>query len=114
MPLSFACPHCGLETLVDDEFAGHTGPCAGCGKSITVPFNRATSAPGAKSIARHTPKPYAIVVLVLLSIVAASIVFTLLFTLIFPSFYMVRDMLHASQCRSNLVRIAQALRQYEI
>lgn len=37
MPIQFSCPFCGETTLVDDPFAGHTGPCVNCGKLITVP-----------------------------------------------------------------------------
>ena len=38
MPIPFACPYCQEQTLVEDEFAGQSGPCAKCGKSITVPY----------------------------------------------------------------------------
>jgi len=37
MPIPFKCPHCGLETLVSEEYAGRSGPCAGCSRTITVP-----------------------------------------------------------------------------
>lgn len=37
MPIPFKCPYCGLETSVAEEYAGRTGPCARCGKEITVP-----------------------------------------------------------------------------
>lgn len=36
MPIPFTCPHCGLQTSVADEYLGHSGPCARCGKTITV------------------------------------------------------------------------------
>ena len=39
MPIQFACPHCGKRTTVADQYAGQSGPCAGCGKSVTVPFS---------------------------------------------------------------------------
>ena len=38
MPIPFTCPHCGAKTIVSDEYAGRTGPCASCGKRITVPL----------------------------------------------------------------------------
>ena len=44
MPIQFACPACGKQTSVADQYAGQTGPCAGCGKPITIPFS-AGSAP---------------------------------------------------------------------
>ena len=37
MPIPFTCPHCGHQTNVADQYAGQTGPCASCGKTITVP-----------------------------------------------------------------------------
>ncbi len=38
MPIPFVCPHCGLQMNVADAYAGRSGPCAGCGKTVTVPF----------------------------------------------------------------------------
>ena len=38
MPINFACPSCGKQTTVADQFAGQSGPCSACGKPITVPF----------------------------------------------------------------------------
>ncbi len=38
MPIQFSCPACGKQTTVADQYAGQSGPCAGCGKPITVPF----------------------------------------------------------------------------
>jgi len=37
MPISFTCPHCGKQTEVADQYAGQTGPCSGCGQTITIP-----------------------------------------------------------------------------
>jgi hypothetical protein len=37
MPIQFACPSCGKQTVVADQFAGQTGPCAACGAIVTVP-----------------------------------------------------------------------------
>ncbi|MCA9271193.1 MAG: hypothetical protein KDA41_22075 [Planctomycetales bacterium] len=38
MPIPFTCPHCQTQTLVDDRFAGDTGPCVECGRTVTVPL----------------------------------------------------------------------------
>src|SRR5688500_18611799 len=46
MPLPFSCPHCGELTLVDDEFAGHSGPCIACGRMIVVPRFASPRPPG--------------------------------------------------------------------
>ena len=37
MAIQFTCPHCGVVTDVAEQYAGQTGPCARCGKTITVP-----------------------------------------------------------------------------
>ena len=38
MPISYSCPHCGKQYSVADQYAGQTGPCAACNKSITIPL----------------------------------------------------------------------------
>jgi len=37
MPIPFQCPFCGLQTWVPEQYAGQSGPCAGCGKPISIP-----------------------------------------------------------------------------
>lgn len=38
MPIHFACPLCGKQTVVSDQYGGQTGPCAACGGTITIPM----------------------------------------------------------------------------
>jgi len=38
MPIPFICPHCGAKTIVPDEYAGRTGPCASCRNPVTIPL----------------------------------------------------------------------------
>ena len=45
MPIQFSCPQCGKQTTVADQYAGQSGPCAGCGKNVTVPFSAAPAYP---------------------------------------------------------------------
>ncbi len=37
MPFNFVCPFCHARTRVEDRFAGQSGPCAECGKQVTLP-----------------------------------------------------------------------------
>jgi hypothetical protein len=37
MPFEFTCPFCHHETKVDDKFAGQSGPCVSCGRTILMP-----------------------------------------------------------------------------
>ena len=115
MPFPFACPHCGLETLVDDEFSGQSGPCAGCGKSVSIPHRLGLPlAVNGMTASAPRAKPGMTAVIVVLSILAASMVFAILMVLLFPSVKIFQDMMDKNSCRSNLQRISQALRQYEI
>ena len=45
MPIPFTCPYCGATTDVADQYAGQTGPCARCGKTVTVPLPGGMSPP---------------------------------------------------------------------
>jgi hypothetical protein len=38
MAVRYNCPHCGKQGEAADQFAGQTGPCAGCGKPVTIPL----------------------------------------------------------------------------
>src|SRR5438270_13025241 len=38
MPIAYSCPHCGKQYSVAEQYAGQTGPCASCGKPITIPM----------------------------------------------------------------------------
>ena len=44
MPIQFTCPHCGQETFVADQYVGRSGPCAGCGRTITILLEDSPSA----------------------------------------------------------------------
>ncbi len=37
VPIPFTCPHCGVQRVVGDEYAGQSGNCAGCHQPITIP-----------------------------------------------------------------------------
>ncbi len=37
MPFSYTCPHCGHESFISEQYIGRSGPCAACGRIITVP-----------------------------------------------------------------------------
>lgn len=39
MAIQFACPLCGKQTVVADQYAGQSGPCAHCGGQITIPLS---------------------------------------------------------------------------
>ncbi len=41
MPFDFVCPHCHNRTRVLDRYAGQSGPCASCGKTVVMPHYNA-------------------------------------------------------------------------
>ena len=54
MPVSFACPHCGVVTEVAEQYVGKSGPCKGCGKSVTVPPPAGALAPSSAEKSKST------------------------------------------------------------
>ena len=36
MAIPFTCPRCGRQTNVAEEYVGQSGPCGGCGQTVTV------------------------------------------------------------------------------
>ncbi|MDA1050639.1 MAG: DUF1559 domain-containing protein [Planctomycetota bacterium] len=115
MPIPFTCPHCGLDTLVDDEYVGQRGPCASCGKEITVPYQ--SSREGADTmpivVRRRQMSTGTIVLLVFAGLASAALVATIAFVAVFPAIGAARTMVHKRSCESNLIQIGLALRAYE-
>ncbi|NQU20303.1 MAG: DUF1559 domain-containing protein, partial [Candidatus Nealsonbacteria bacterium] len=71
MSIQFTCPHCGVETSVAEQYAGQSGPCASCGKTVTVaplagsPGYTASSSPGGSAGAL-----VAVIVIVVIGVLA--------------------------------------------
>jgi prepilin-type processing-associated H-X9-DG protein len=113
MPIDFRCPYCQIHTVVADEFAGKSGPCAHCGQTITVPQAGMTTPPlqpapagGGSSTAR------------ILLIVAGVAVLGLLacggvmFALLAPAVNSARGAAQRTQCSNNLKQIGLAMHNY--
>lgn len=115
MPISFTCPHCSLDTLVDDEYAGQRGPCASCGKEITVPLdvNPEGDTTSHVIVKRRQMSSGMIILLLFAGLASAGLVATLAFVALFPAIGAARTMVHKRSCESNLTKIGMALRAYE-
>lgn len=137
MPLHFTCPFCQEETLVDDQYAGLTGPCASCGKPITVPYfaasqspNMATTAMSGGQATATTPLSSSnasaapsssparrsnigtIALLIVAGFLAAGAVGGLLLAVGFPIITKARAAANRQQSSHNLRQIAAALNAY--
>lgn len=122
MPLPFACPHCGELTLVEDEFAGQSGPCIGCGRTIVVPrfaLPRPPGLTGAIVPASAYPgmpqtSPRNRFLLVLLIGIGGTVALVALLAILFqPVVEYSRASSHRRECAANLRRIGVALLAYE-
>ena len=114
MPIDFRCPYCGLGTEVDDHYAGQSGPCAGCGKQITVPYAPPTG-PAAPPPRRRSRASSSTLLLILGGVAAVAAVLgagALLVSLLSPAVQVARASAQQSRCASNLQRIAMAMELY--
>ncbi len=109
MPIRFACPHCGVETDVADTYAGRTGPCANCGRTVTV-------AAAAPVVGGSASKGSSGLLLVALAAGGVLVVILLcgaiLMARLLPAAQSARQTAHQNQCASNLRQIATAVFSY--
>lgn len=109
MPIEFTCPHCQVQTLVDDQFAGQTGPCVGCTRPITVPSqSRSASSAQAASSARMSQGIF----IAIGAFLSAAMIMVILFVLVFPTFSTTPISIRQSQCEANLQKIGLAMLEY--
>lgn len=113
MPLSFTCPHCNYKSLVDDRYVGQSGPCAACGKTVTVEAAESQSASpqhfaSSSGVGRNLVVALlSMVVLVLVAGGAIGFVY-----LAIATSDVVRTGTLQEPCAENLTAIGKALLQY--
>ncbi|HUE71993.1 MAG TPA: DUF1559 domain-containing protein [Pirellulaceae bacterium] len=114
MPVPFACPHCGEQTLVDEQFAGQSGPCIGCGKLIVVPYFYTGAAAAQPAFPAATSSPRNKYLLIIGGAVSAFAGLSLvLWLLAGPIFQAVQTQKNRRTCSANLRQIGKALIRYE-
>jgi prepilin-type processing-associated H-X9-DG protein len=106
VPIHYICPHCGATTDIAEKYAGQTGPCAHCGKPITIPLEG-----GIEARPAHGAPVGLIVTLAIVTGLVALGVLVAKFWL--PAVSDARESLRL-QCMGNLNQLALAMRQYEV
>ncbi len=112
----FRCPHCGLETEVAPQFAGRSGPCAGCGRPVRVPPAGPAERTGKLRQAGNGRPSHDLLRVLLILVPTVTAVGLLLYggaRLLAPTVQTVRQTAERAACVSNLQRIAAALRAYQ-
>ena len=131
MPFDFVCPFCHSRTRVEDRFAGRSGPCAECGKPVTLPSpaslgqvspesgtleSRATgsSTNSANSSLRRSGNQYAVAKFVRYAVMGSMImlIFGIVAWLLVPSAQRAFEERRRLATLSNIQQIAKALNAY--
>jgi hypothetical protein len=123
--IPFTCPHCGAFTEVELAYAGKSGPCFVCGRTVKVPY--VTTGTGLRTIQAEGVSPQAVATVTPARsqlINAGLILFgaclllgaigAIGFKLAAPAIIAIKKSSAMSESQSNMQQIVQALKAYEV
>jgi Protein of unknown function (DUF1559) len=119
MTFDFVCPYCHSRTRVDDRFAGQSGPCAECGKPVTMPSKRGASAVSSESTKRRSSRSRneawpAKLLGAFLTLLFIGCLATFIAMVFFPSAKNALGVRQRALGMSNAKQIADALNSYRV